>query len=101
MAEACDPTLSFDVTMVLYGGRRLVDHWRLGTQNFVRLWELTAAEEQATVKSLEEMIAKDPKDKYAVAALACHRDLSKTFESRRKKWDIVVLQSYCDDPPCQ
>ena len=65
MAEAGDPTLRFDVTTVLYGGRRLVDHWRLGTPNFVRIAELTAGEEQATVKSLEEMIAKDPKDKYA------------------------------------
>ena len=31
MAEAGDPDLSFDVTTVIYGGRRLVDHWRLGT----------------------------------------------------------------------
>ena len=97
MAEAGDPTLRFDVTTVLYGGRRLVDHWRLGTQNFVRISELTAAEEQATVKSLEEMVAKDPKDKYAPSALARHRDLSKSLESRRKKWDFVVLQSYRDD----
>ena len=97
MAEAGDPQLDFDVTTVLYGGRRLVDHWRLGTQNFVRLWELTAAEEQATIKALEEMVAKDPKDKYAAAALGRHRELSKTFQSKRKKWDIVVLQSYRDD----
>jgi len=52
MADAGDPTLRFDVTTVLYGGRRLVDHWRLGTQNFVRISDLTAAEERATVKSL-------------------------------------------------
>jgi len=97
MAEAGDPSLCFDVTTVLYGGRRLVDHWRLGTPNFVRISELTAGEEQATVKSLEEMIAKDPKDKYAVSALARHRDLSKSLESKRKKWDLVVLQSYRDD----
>src|SRR5512137_2957895 len=97
MAEAGDPTLRFDVTTVLYGGRRLVDHWRLGTQNFVRISELTAAEEQATVKSLEDMVAQDPKDRYAPSALARHRDLSKSLESRRKKWDFVVLQSYRDD----
>jgi hypothetical protein len=97
MAEAGDPRLRFDVSSVIYGGRRLVDHWRLGTQNFVRISELTAAEEQATVKALEEMVAKDPKDKYAAAALGRHRDLSKTLESKRKKWDIVVLQSYRDD----
>jgi hypothetical protein len=97
MAEAGDPTLRFDVTTVLYGGRRLVDHWRLGTQNFVRISELTAAEEQATVKSLEEMVAQDPNDRYAPSALARHRDLSKSLETRRKKWDFVVLQSYRDD----
>jgi hypothetical protein len=97
MAEAGDPDLCFDVTTVIYGGRRLVDHWRLGTANFVRLWQLTPAEEQVTVKSLEEMIAKDPNDKYAVSALARHKALSKTLESQRKKWDIVVLQSYRDD----
>lgn len=97
MAEAGDPSLCFDVTTVIYGGRRLVDHWRLGTPNFVRIAELTAAEEQATIKSLEEMVAKDPKDKYAVSALARHRGLSKSLESMRKKWDIVVLQSYRDD----
>ncbi len=97
LAGAGHPTLRFDVTTVLYGGRRLVDHWRLGTQNFVRIAELTAAEEQATVKSLEEMVALDPNDRYAPSALARHRDLSKSLESRRKKWDFVVLQSYRDD----
>jgi hypothetical protein len=97
MAEAGDPTLRFNVTTVLYGGRRLVDHWRLGTPNFVRISELTAAEEQATVDALAEMVAKDPKDKYARAALARHLELSKSLESSRKKWDIVVLQSYRDD----
>ncbi len=97
MAEAGDPKLSFDVTTVLYGGRRLVDHWRLGTANFVRISSLTAEEEQATVKALEAMLAKDPQDKYAAAALRRHQDLSKTLEHRRKKWDLVVLQSYRDD----
>jgi len=97
MAEAGDSSLRFDVTTVLYGGRRLVDHWRLGTQNFVRISELTATEELATVKSLEEMVSQDPKDRYAPSALARHRDLSKSLESRRKKWDFVVLQSYRDD----
>jgi hypothetical protein len=43
------------------------------------------------------MVAKDPKDKYAPSALVRHRDLSKSLESRRKKWDLVVLQSYRDD----
>lgn len=97
MAEAGDPNLQFDVTTVIYGGRRLVDHWRLGTLNFVRIAQLTAEEEAATVKSLEAMVAKDSKDKYAAAALARHRQLSKSLDRQRKKWDIVVLQSYRDD----
>ena len=97
MAEAGDPDLTFDVTTVLYGGRRLVDHWRLGTPNFVRIMDLTPEEEQATIKSLEEMIAKDPTDKYAMAALRRHRRLSESLESSRKRWDYVVLQSYRDD----
>ena len=97
MAEAGDSTLRFEVTTVLYGGRRLVDHWRLGTTNFVRISDLTAAEEQATVMSLEDMVAKDPQDKYAASALARHRELSKSLDNRRKKWDLVVLQSYRDD----
>jgi hypothetical protein len=97
MAEAGDPTLRFDVTTVIYGGRRLVDHWRLGTQNFVKVATLTAAHEQTTIDSLEEMLANDPKDKYASSALARPRELSKSLNTPRQKWDIVVLQSYRDD----
>ena len=43
------------------------------------------------------MVAKDPKDKYAPSALARHRELSKSLDAQRKKWDLVVLQSYRDD----
>ena len=97
MAEAGNPNLRFDVSTVIYGGRRLVDHWRLGTQNFVKIAALTPGEEQATIKSLEEMLAKDPEDKYAKGALGRHRELLKSLDSRHKKWDVVVLQSYRDD----
>ncbi|MCX7008667.1 MAG: hypothetical protein NTY53_15690, partial [Kiritimatiellaeota bacterium] len=97
MAEAGDPDLAFNVTTVLYGGRRLVDHWKLGTPNFVKIGTLTTAEEQATVKTLEEAVAKDAKDKYSAGALLRHRDLSKNLEKMRQKWDLVVLQSYRDD----
>ena len=41
MAEAGNPGLRFEVTTVIYGGRRLVDHWRLGSQNVVKLATLT------------------------------------------------------------
>jgi len=97
MAEAGDPTLCFDVTTVIYGGRRLVDHWRLGTQNYVKIAALTPEEEQTTIHSLEEMLARDPTDKYAASALARHRELQKSLSVPRQKWDIVVLQSYRDD----
>ena len=40
MAEAGQKDLDFQVTTVIYGGRRLADHWRLGTQNFVNLHKL-------------------------------------------------------------
>lgn len=96
MAEAGNPGLKFEVSTVVYGGRRLVDHWRLGTQNFVKITSLTVEQEQATIKSLEKA-AKDPKDRYAKGALRRHQLLLKSLESQRKKWDIVVLQSYRDD----
>ncbi len=82
---------------MIYGGRRLVDHWRLGTQNFVKITSLTTDEEKATIKSLEETIAKDPKDQYAKSAIAKHKQLLQTLDSTQQKWDFVVLQSYQDD----
>lgn len=99
MAEAGQPGRKFEVTTVIYGGRTLKDHWRLGTQNFVRLASLTAQEAQATIQSLRDMIAKDSNDKYAPPALARHLDLAKSLDQPRRKWDIVVLQSYRDDQP--
>lgn len=96
MAEAGNPSLTFKPTTVIYGGRRLVDHWRLGTQNYVKRHTLTQAEQEATIASLVEAV-KDPKDRYAKGALARHRKLLKEFESQRTKWDVVILQSYRDD----
>jgi hypothetical protein len=98
MAEAGQPGLKFEVTTVIYGGRTLKDHWRLGTQNFVKLASLTREEEEATIKSLREA-AKSKEDKYARGALARHQELLKTLDRPHRKWDIVVLQSYRDDMP--
>ena len=97
MAESGNPELKFEVTTVTYGGRKLVDHWRLGTQNFVKQSTLTADEEQATIKSLEETIARDPQDNYAKSAFYKHKQLLKSLDSKLKKWDIVILQSSQDD----
>jgi hypothetical protein len=97
MAEAGNPGLTFNRTDVIYGGRTLKDHWRLGTQNIVKQSTLTAAEEKATISALEKAVAADPKDKYSPGALKRHRDLLPKLESNRMPWDIVVLQSYRDD----
>ena len=97
MAEEGSPGLSFNVSTVIYGGRRLVDHWRLGTQNFVKLHSLTEDEEKATIASLEAALAKDPKDNHAKGALGRHKKLLSELDSQRKTWDIIVLQSYRDD----
>lgn len=97
MAEAGNPGLTFNRTDVIYGGRTLKDHWRLGTQNIVKQSTLTEAEEKATIAALEKAVADDPKDKYAPSALARHRALLPKLEANRTPWDIVVLQSYRDD----
>ena len=97
MAEAGNPDLRFDVSTVIYGGRTLADHWRFGTQNYVRIAKLTPDEERKTIESLETLVGKMPENKYAKAALSRHRELLKSLDSQRKKWDVVVLQSYRDD----
>jgi len=96
MAEAGNPGLTFNRTDVIYGGRTLKDHWRLGTQNIVKQSILTEAEEKGTIAALEKDAA-DPKDKYAKSALARHAELLAKLEANRKPWDIIVLQSYRDD----
>ncbi len=97
MAEAGDPNLRMDISTVIYGGRRLVDHRRLGTRNFVNIAKLTPDEERATIKSLEETFARNPQDKHAKAAIGRHRKLLASLDSPHEKWDVVVLQSYRDD----
>ena len=97
MAEAGQPGLTFNPTDIIYGGRTLKDHWRLGTQNIVKQSTLTEAEAKETVAMLEKALADDPKDKYAPSALARHRALLPKIEANRQRWDVVVLQSYRDD----
>jgi len=96
MAEAGNSGLTLKPTSVIYGGRTLSDHWRLGTQNYVKLHSLTRAEEESTIASLT-LLAKDPKDRYASGALKRHKGLLAALESQRTTWDVVVLQSYRDD----
>ena len=96
MAEAGNPGIDLQTTSVIYGGRTLADHSRLGTLNFVRLHELTRDEEEATFAELKQL-ATDPKDRYAPTAVRRHQSLLADFEKQRTKWDVVVLQSYRDD----
>ena len=97
MAEAGQPGLTFNRTDIIYGGRTLKDHWRLGTQNIVKQSTLTEAEEKATIAALEKAVAEDPRDKYAASALERHRAFLPQLAASRTPWDVVVLQSYRDD----
>ncbi len=96
MAEEGNPGLTMNVTTVIYGGRTLADHWRLGTANIVKQHALTRPEQEATVAALEKAV-KDPKDRYAKAALTRHRQFLEEMDSQRSRWDVIVLQSYRDD----
>ncbi len=97
VVEAGDPATRFEVTTVIYGGRTLKDHWRLGTADHVKLATLAPAEARATLNALRAAFAQDPKDNYARSAIARHEKLIASLNSPRKPWDLVVLQSYRDD----
>ncbi len=100
LAEAADPDLTFRPTQVIYGGRTLRDHWRLGTQHVVNRHAVTAEEVKQTIKKLEAAVKEDPNDQHATRGLVRMRSLLLEIESGdldRTKWDWVVLQSYRDD----
>ena len=97
MAEERDPDLDFVPTTVIYGGRRLIDHWRLGTRNFVELHSITASDVEKTIDDLVARLRDQPDDKYAKAAVARQRALLTELDRPRSRWDVVVLQSYRDD----
>lgn len=97
MAEEGNPGLTFNPSTVIYGGRTLADHWRLGTQNFVRRYEVTADEVKKTIAELEAALKKNPKDRYAKSAIQQQKGLLNQLGEKHPKWDVVVLQSYRDD----
>ncbi len=97
MVEEGQPGVKMETKTVIYGGRRLADHWRLGSQNFIRSSTLTADQIKATIKDLEVQLRKDPRDKYAKYAVERQRRLLNDYETTRTRWDVVVLQSYRDD----
>ena len=97
LAEEGHPGLSFRPSTVIYGGRTLADHWRLGTQNIVKLHSLTRSAQEATIASLRKTRLMNPDDGHARSALTRHRKLLEGLKAERPTWDVVVLQSYRDD----
>jgi hypothetical protein len=101
--EQGNPGMTLDVYTQTYGGRSLEEHWKLGTQNFIKQSLLTAQEEQEMITKIENEISKDPDNKdpftsYYKLALPRHRELLTNINNKTvKKWDIVVLQSWQDD----
>jgi hypothetical protein len=97
MAEEGQPGLSFQPTSVIYGGRRMLDHWRLGSQNIVNSHSVTGDEIESTIKGLQDTLRKTPEDKHAKNAISLQKRFLKDLNSKRDQWDVVVLQSYRDD----
>ena len=97
LAEEGNPRLDFEPTAFIYGGRKLYNHWNLGTQNIVRIKSLTEAEQRATIAQIEESLAREPNWTHGKAALRRHQELLGNLDDRRVEWDLVVLQSWRDD----
>jgi hypothetical protein len=99
MVEDGNPNIIYIVEAETYGGRSLKDHWQLGSQNFIKQSTLTVEEQQAHIKSLEDMSPTDPLyEKYRSNALTRHRALlNQIGSSTLVKYDMVVLQSWNDD----
>lgn len=97
MAEEGNPNLKFEYVSVIYAGRTLADHWKLASQNYIQLATLTAEEQARTIDSLAALAVQEPQNGHIKSALSRHTTLARDLESRRQKWDVVVLQSYKDD----
>jgi hypothetical protein len=111
LAEEGQPGLSFQYQSVIYGGRTLANHWELQTPNFIRQAPISPQEVGASIDLLRREIARrqetEPAGKappsaqnarsHFVAALRNQEQLAASLHSSRRKWDIVVLQSYLDD----
>ena len=97
MAEAGDPNLKLDYVSVIYAARTLADHWKFASQNYIQIATLTAEEQARTIASLTSLAVAEPQNGHIKSAVARHTTLAKNLESLRRKWDVVVLQSYKDD----
>lgn len=112
LAEEGQPGLRFNVTTVIYGGRTLAHHWELQTPNFIRQATIRPAEVQASITLLKgeleqrrqaEKETGSPRStggntlQHVSGAVRNQEKLAATLAGPRRKWDIVVLQSYLDD----
>ena len=112
LAEEGQPGLTFKVTTVIYGGRTLAQHWELQTPNFIRQATVRPSEVQASIAVLKadlekrrqaEKEAGSPRPtggntlQHVTGAVRNQEKLAATLAEPRRKWDIVVLQSYLDD----
>lgn len=112
LAEEGQPGLRFNVTTVIYGGRTLAHHWELQTPNFIRQATIRLSEVQASITLLKEELEKrrqaeketgSPRPsggntlQHVSGAVRNQEKLAATLAEPRRKWDIVVLQSYLDD----
>lgn len=100
LAEAGDPGLTFNSVQVIYGGRTLEDHWRLGTQHIVNQYQVSTDQVSATIDKLKISVKENPDDQHAAHGLQRMQALLKSLENgdaHRTRWDWVVLQSYRDD----
>lgn len=112
LAEEGQPGLTFNVTTVIYGGRTLAHHWALQTPNVIRQATINPAKVQASITLLKEQLEKQKiaeKEagarrptggntvQHVTAAVRNQEKLAASLAEPRRKWDIVVLQSYLDD----
>lgn len=111
LVEEGQPGTSFKFTTVIYGGRTLANHWELQTPNFIRQATISSTEVQASIDFLKRELARHTDLKPAertqtaeqnstqhfAAALKNQEQLAKVLKEPRRKWDVVVLQSYLDD----
>jgi hypothetical protein len=108
LAEFGSPGLRFHSEQVVYGGRTLECHWDFKSQNWIRVADLTAKEQQRTVEEFERrvaaleskettMTAEQLRDSHRLpVALVRHRALLDYLSQKPPRWDIVILQSYMD-----
>jgi uncharacterized small protein (DUF1192 family) len=111
LAEEGQPGLKFTSTSVIYGGRTLANHWELHTPNFIRQATISVGEVEASIGQLKRELARRTAPRPAgessaseanspahfAAAVRNQEQLARLLSGPRRKWDVVVLQSYLDD----